>query len=118
MLAFCLALWAYNAVSIITAALRREHGGQKVREEVSGYDLALEIRQTYDGMMIAIPAPHWAVFRKMSDVEFANALRELASSVHLSKYRKHPRSPKKKPPKRTAYQNGSHVSIAKLIAQR
>jgi hypothetical protein len=34
--AFCLALLAYNAVSIIKAALRREHGGQKVREEVSG----------------------------------------------------------------------------------
>lgn len=116
--AFCLALLAYNAVSIIKAALRREHGGQKVHNEVSSYYLALEMRRTYDGMMIAIPAPHWAVFRAMSDVEFASVLRELASSVKLSRYRKHPRGPKKKPPERTAYQNGSHVSTAKLIAQR
>lgn len=116
--AFCLALLAYNAVSVIKAALRREHGGQKVNEEVSGYYLALEIRRTYDGMMVAIPAPHWAIFREMSNREFANALRELASAVHLAKYRKHPRRPKKKPPQRTAYQNGSHVSTAKLIAQR
>jgi hypothetical protein len=116
--AFCLALLAYNAVSIIKAALRREHGGQKVRDEVSGYYLALEIRQTYDGMMIAIPPPQWAIFRDMSAVECAEVLRALASAVHLAKYRKHPRGPKKKLPQRTAYQNGSHVSTAKLIAQR
>jgi hypothetical protein len=116
--AFCLALLAYNAVSLIKAALRSVHGRQKVNEEVSSYYLALEIGRTYDGMMIAIPAPHWALFRALSNKEFANALRELASSVHLSKYQKHPRGPKKKPPERTAYQNGKHVSIAKLLAQR
>jgi hypothetical protein len=70
------------------------------------------------GMMIAIPAPHWALFRALSNQEFANALRALASSVNLSRYQKHPRGPKKKPPERTAYQNGKHVSTAKLLAQR
>jgi hypothetical protein len=116
--AFCLALLAYNAVSLIKAALRCEHGRQKVNDEVSSYYLSLEIGRTYDGMMIAIPAPHWALFRELSDKEFADALRELASSVHLSRYQKHPRGPKKKPPERTAYQNGKHVSTAKLLAQR
>jgi hypothetical protein len=115
---FCLALLAYNAVSLIKAALRREHGRQKVNDEISSYYLALEIGRTYDGMMIAIPAPHWALFRELSDQEFANALRELASAVNLSRYQKHPRGPKKKPPERTAYQNGKHVSTAKLLAQR
>ncbi len=33
---FCLALVAYNAVSLIKAALRREHGRKKVNDEVSG----------------------------------------------------------------------------------
>ena len=115
---FCLALLAYNAVSLIKAALRHAHGRQKVHDEVSGYYLALEIGRTYDGMMIAIPAPHWALFRELSAKEFANALRELASSVNLARYQKHPRGPKKTPPKRTAYQNGKHVSTAKLLAQR
>src|SRR5499433_2387702 len=115
---FCLALLAYNAVSLIKAALRREHGRQKVNEELSGYYLSLEISRTYDGMMIAIPAPHWALFRALSHQEFARALHELASSVALSKYQKHPRGPKKKPPERAPYQNGQHVSTAKLIAQR
>jgi hypothetical protein len=115
---FCLALLAYNAVSLIKAALRRAHGRQQVNDEVSGYYLSLEIGRTYDGMMIAIPAPHWALFRALSDKEFADALHEVASSVHLSRYQKHPRGPKKKPPERTAYQNGKHVSTAKLLAQR
>jgi DDE family transposase len=116
--AFCLALLAYNAVSLIKAALRSVHGRQKVNEEVSSYYLSLEIGRTYDGMMIALPAPHWALFRALSNKEFANALRELASSVRLSRYQKHPRGPKKKPPERTVYQNGKHVSTAKLLAQR
>jgi hypothetical protein len=115
---FCLALLAYNAVSLIKAALRSAHGRQQVNEEVSSYYLSLEIGRTYDGMMIAIPAPHWTLFRELSDKEFANTLQELASSVNLARYQKHPRGPKKKPPERTAYQNGKHVSTAKLLAQR
>ena len=80
--------------------------------------LSLEIGRTYDGIMIAIPVPHWALFRALSDKEFAKALRELASSVYLARYQKHPRGPKKKPLGRTAYQNGKHVSAVKLLAQR
>src|SRR5512145_2464606 len=115
---FCLALLAYNAVSLIKAALRSAHGRQKVHDEVSSYYLSLEIGRTYDGMMIAIPAPYWTLFRELSDQAFANVLRELASSVNLGRYQKHPRGPKKKPPERIAYQNGKHVSTAKLLAQR
>jgi Transposase DDE domain len=115
---FCLAWLAYNAVSLIKAALRSTHGRQKVNDEVSSYYLSLEIGRTYDGMMLAIPSPHWVFFRELSDQAFANTLRELASSVSLSRYQKHPRGPKKKPPERTAYQNGKHVSTAKLLAQR
>ena len=74
--------------------------------------------RTYDGMMIAIPAPHWVLFRALSPQEFANVLHELAASVNLSRYQKHPRGPKKAPPERTAYQNGKHLSTAKLLAQR
>jgi len=115
---FCLALLAYNAVSLIKAALRSAHGRHKVNTEVSGYYLALEIGRTYDGMMIAIPAPHWALFRELAVKVFANILRELASSVNLARYQKHPRGPKKPPPERPTYQNGKHVSTAKLLAQR
>ena len=115
---FSLALLAYNAVSVIKAALRREHGRERVNQDVSGYYLCLEIRQTYDGMMVAIPAPHWKLYGAMSAQEFAVFLRNVASRVKLSKYKKHSRGPKKPAPKKTKYKNGGHVSTAKLIATR
>jgi hypothetical protein len=76
----------------------------------------LEIRQAYDGMMGAIPPPHWVVCRDLSPAALAALLCELALSVKLAKYRQHPRGPKKKPPARTAYKNGSHVATSRLIA--
>jgi hypothetical protein len=112
---FCLALLAYHAVSLIKAALRSEHGRKQINDEVSGYYLSLEIGRTYDGMMMAIPAPHWQFFRELSDRDFADALRELAALVRLSRYQKHPRGLKKKPPERTPYENGKHVSTAKSV---
>src|SRR5207248_10962600 len=59
--AFCLGLLACNAVALLKAALRAAHGQEAVGEQLSAYYLVLEIRQTYEGMMVAIPPPHWQV---------------------------------------------------------
>ena len=82
---FCLALLAYNAVSLIKAARRSAHGRTQVHDEVSGDYLALEIGRTYDGRIMAIPGPPWVLLRELSAKAFADVLRELASSVHLAK---------------------------------
>jgi Transposase DDE domain len=116
--AFCLGLLACNAVALLKGALRGAHGREAVEEKVSGYYLALEIRQTYDGMMVAIPEAHWRVFRGGSDGEFAAVLQEVAGQVVLRRYRKTPRGPKKPPPQRTRYQNGAHVATSKVLAER
>jgi hypothetical protein len=116
--AFCLGLMVFNAVSLLKAALRSVHGRKKVDEQVSGYYMALEIQNTYDGMMIAVPEQHWTIFRDMSDAKLAKILKDLAANVQLSKYRKHPRGPKKPPAKRKKYTNGGHASTAKLLADR
>ncbi len=100
--AFCLALMASNAVALLKAALRAEHGEETVQTQVSGYYLSLEIKGTYDGMMIAIPEEHWTIFRTCSPKQFAAFLRNIAGHVTLSRYQKHPRSPKKPPTKKTA----------------
>jgi len=113
--AFCLALLAYNAVSVLKASLRSVHGAEAVQKTVSGYYLSLELRGTYDGMMIAIPEKHWTIFRTLSIKQFAKLLRDIAGHVKLSRYRKHPRGPKKPPPKKTAYKNGGHVSTYRLL---
>ena len=115
---FCLALLAYNAVSVLKAALRSVHGEAAVNDKVSGYYLALEIQQTYDGMMVAVPERHWRRFRRFTPEEFTDTLKEIAAHVHLSRYRKHPRGPKKPPPKKDRYKNGGHVSTAKLLKRR
>jgi IS4 transposase len=115
---FCLALLAYHAVSVIKAAMRAVHGCETVQQKISGYYLSLEIAQTYDGMMIAIPARHWRVFRTLTPTELARVLKDLASNISLRRYRKHPRGPKKPPPKKSKYKNGGHVSTARLLAAR
>ena len=115
--ALCLGFLAYNAVALLLAAMGREHGRERVRSEISMYYLALEIRQAWDGMQVAIPAAQWRTFAMQSDEDFATTLRELASQMNLERYKKHKRGPKKKPPKKTKYKNGGHVSTAKLIGE-
>lgn len=116
--ALSLGFVACNAVALLKGALRAVHGAEVVQEQVSGYYLALEIKQTYDGMMVAIPEEHWAVFGRLRSDALATVLRTMAEHVSLPRYRKHPRGPKKKPPKRQRYENGAHVATAKLLAAR
>lgn len=113
--AFCLALQTSNAVAVLKASLRAVHGEEVVQKQVSGYFLSLEIKGTYDGMMIAIPEEHWAVFRTISVKQLATLLKRIAQHVDIARYRKHPRGPKKPAPKKTAYKNGGHVSTFKLL---
>jgi IS4 transposase len=115
--AFCVGLLAANAVAVLKAALRAAHG-LSVMEELSAYYLTLEIRETYAGMMVAIPAAHWVVFRSLSATALANLLRDLAGKLVLARYQKHPRGPKKKPPQRRRYRNGEHIATSKVLAGR
>ena len=116
--AFCLALVAYNGISVIKAALRSVHGTDTVEEHVSGYYLSLEISKIYTGMMIAIPPKHWTVFRDMTVAQLARILKELAHYVDLSKYQKHPRGPKHPRPERIHTGRTNHVSTARVLARR
>jgi hypothetical protein len=116
--AFCLGLLVCNAVALLKAALRAAHGAEVVQKKLSAYYLALEIRQTYAGMMVAIGPTNWEVFNTCSDVAMAQVLKEMAMQVSLQRFRKTPRGPKKPPPQRKKYKNGEPVSTARLIAER
>jgi IS4 transposase len=111
---FCLALVAANAVAVIKAALRAAHG-DKEADKLSGYYLALEIKQVHEGMMIALPPACWEVFCGISVPSFAKLLKKIATHVDLAMYRKTPRGPKKPSPKKDRYENGGHVSTHKLL---
>jgi IS4 transposase len=114
---FCLALMAANAVAVLKAALRATHGEEKA-DEMSGYYLALEIKQVHEGMMIALPPHKWTTFRDMSVAEFAAKLKEMAAHMDLGLYRKSKRGPKKPPPTMDKYRNGGHVSTYKLLRDK
>ena len=111
---FCLALMAANAVAVLKAALRATHGVEEANE-MSAYYMALEIKQVHEGMMIALPADNWTIFRTMSVATFAAALKKMASHLDLDYYRKSKRGPKKPPPSMDQYRNGGHVSTFKLL---
>jgi hypothetical protein len=116
--AFGVALVAYNVLAVTRAALRAVHGEEKVEKEVSGYYRALEIAGVYLGMMIAIPAEHWAVFARLTAKRLAGVLRELAGKVRLAAFRRHRRGPKKHPVKRRYSKKHPHVSTAQLLEKR
>jgi IS4 transposase len=115
--AFCVALVSYNVLSVVKAALRSVHGVEAV-EEVSGYFLADEIAGTHRGMMIAIPADEWVVFAGLTASALGEILKGLAAKVRLSTLRKHRRGPKRPQPKRASGAKISHVSTARLLADR
>lgn len=114
----CLAFVAYNAVSLMMSAMEKEHGRSKVRENVSPYYMHLEIRQSWDGIEVAIPAAAWHGIREQGPEQFATTLRTIARQMDLARYQKHTRGPKKKPPPKTRYKNGGHVSTARLLAEQ
>jgi hypothetical protein len=115
--AFCLALLAWNLISVLLASLGAVHGEDSVKQNVSGYYLSLEISQVHHGMMIAIPEKHWTVFRTLTPAALAKLLKTLAAKVNLAKYQSHPRTPKKPQPKRTRSGNGQHIATAKLLCR-
>jgi IS4 transposase len=115
---FCVALLAFNVLSVVKAALRAAHGVEKIAEALSTYYLAEEIAGTYRGMMIAIPQRSWKAFATMTPARFADVLKELAAQVDLTKLQKHPRGPKKPKVSRRRSRRVPHVATAKLLAAR
>jgi hypothetical protein len=111
---FCLALMAANAVAVVKAALRAAHGEDQA-DELSGYYLALEVKQVYPGMMIAVPSTCWDEIARLPAPTLAKTLKQIAAHADLAKYRKTRRGPKKPPPKKNRYRNGGHVSTHKLL---
>jgi hypothetical protein len=114
--AFGIALVSYNIASVIRAALRATFGHEKVEKEVSWYYIANEVRFNYGGMDVALHEETWVPFQSMSARELAAKLKEYASNVRLSAFKRHPRGPKKPAPQRTQYANDPHVSTARLLA--
>ena len=115
--AFCLAVKAYNAVSLVRAALRSVHGEETV-EELSWYHLCSETASVWAGMEIAVESRDWSrLIDGLTDASYAKLLREIAGRMNLSKYKRSRRGPKKPRPPRDD-SDGPHVSTARILAER
>ena len=117
LLGFGIALATYNIVSAVQASLRGKFGIEKVRDEVSGYYLANEVRANASGIAVAIDDVAWERFQTMAPEAFARQMLAWASFVQLARFKRHPRGPKKPVPKRTRFPDSGHVSTARLLAE-
>lgn len=114
---FANALVAYNALSILKAAIAAAHGQEAV-SMLSHYYLALEISQTTDGMLIALPLEEWECFAPMSPADFACSLSAIATGMNPRAYRKSIRGPKKPKARKQHRKQSVHVSTHKILEQR
>jgi hypothetical protein len=119
LLSFCVALLAYNVISVVKSALAAVHGPKAERQTLSGYYLAGELAATYHGMMIAIGPAAWRkYFGNMRAAQLAAVLKTMAAQVRPERFRKNVRGPKKPRPKRSSGKRYHHVSTARILAQR
>lgn len=117
--AFCLGLVSYNVFSVVRGAMRGRHGAKKIEEEVSVYYLTEELARSWDGLNVAVPAACWTEqFATLTPAQMAQRLLEMADHLHLPRYRKHSRGPKKPRPRRSSAKRQPHVATAQLLNQR
>ena len=93
---FCVAIVAFNILSTVKAALKSVHGVGKVEAGLSDYYLVEEIQGTFRGMTIALPASFWLPIAQMNLTEFAQTLKQWATSVNLKRFCSSPRQKKKR----------------------
>lgn len=112
--AFTMAVLAFNTLTCVKAALRAVHPPDK--EEWSTYYLAWEVKTTFEGMQVAVPAEEWQLFATMTNESLAAILRQLANKVDPARYAKHKRGPKKMVRRKKV--KSRHVSTAKVLQER
>jgi len=119
LLSFCVAILAYNVISVVKSALAAVHGTKAQRQSLSGYYLAGELAAAYHGMAIAVPADEWTRhFGSLTASQLARILKALAAKVRPDRFRKNVRGPKKPRPKRSSGKRHPHVSTARILARR
>lgn len=114
--AFCMALVAFNMLSVIRNVLERGRD-PKTDPEVSVYYICDEIAHAYRGLDLVLNPADWSrAYADLTPAQLARALESIAAGVDLSRYRKHKRGPKKPPPKMNK-KGRPHVSTARVLAQ-
>jgi hypothetical protein len=118
LLAFCVAVYTYNIISVMKAAIQSAHKGQVLTHELSGYYLAEECSAISGGMVIAIPENWWTqTFADLSPKQMARKLCTISTSVDITRFRKRIRKTRNPTPERKGDYR-AHVSAARILAAR
>jgi Transposase DDE domain len=112
---FCMALFAFNILSTVRAALKEVHGAAEITENLSDYYVVEDVQATWRGLEIAIPPEDWQMFQTMTHTAFAQSLRQWAERVSLKRFRKSKRGPKKATSKKKFDPKHPHVATARLL---
>lgn len=117
LLAFSVAIMAYNVLAVLQAAVEIEHRLHESDLQISSYYIAHEIDVYYGGMLIALPPPFWERFDSQSDSQMSRTLLDIAARVNPRKLRKHPRAPKKKDKKGYVPREvaSKHIATARVL---
>jgi IS4 transposase len=117
LLAFGVAVLAYNVLSVVKSAVEASHDLEAANMQVSTYYIATEVKFAYGGMMMVVEPEDWSEKEAQSAEQLSETLLELAKKVRLSTLRKHPRAAKKKVKK--GYVPGKvarkHVATARVL---
>jgi IS4 transposase len=117
LLAFGVAILAYNVLAIIARAITVQHQLDTETLEISSYYVAITIKADYAGMMIATTQSTWDTYEQFSASKLAQTLLRIAAHAEPHRLRKHPRGPKAKIKKgfvsRRAAQR--HVATARVL---
>jgi IS4 transposase len=117
LLAFGVAVLAYNVLAVLQSAVWAAHDLQTGDIELSPYYVADEIRTHYAGMMMAVAVAAWEYYDALTPVQLGWVLLRIAKYANPVTLRKHPRGPK--PPKKKGYVAATivrrHVSTARVL---
>ena len=111
---------AHNVLALLQRCVEQAH--QRQREpppEVSTYHLALQVRSSYEGLLIAVPPERWPPWHEADPSRLIERLLCLARHIEPRQVATSKRKPKPKTPQ--GYVDGktarAHVATARVLAQ-
>jgi len=114
---FCLAMLALNCRQVLFGALYQAFQ-EDIEDEASHYSVSIEIANSHDGLLTAVDDDLW---RRLIPATFAGRMSwliKVARNYNRVRHRKTVRGRKKKPPKKSNYRNGHHLSVQKILDAR
>lgn len=116
LLAFCLALIAWSSVGVLKAALRQEHGHDKIVEELSMYYLVDMLLRNNHALEVLGEDIDWVgQYSSLTPRQMANRLSKMSRKVDLTVLKKTKRGPKKRLPKPKPAKNKPHFSTHRVL---